>query len=90
MLPLQFINPVFSLYLSFSFLFSFFFWGGGGAPQHVEFLGQGSDPSHRCDLSCSCSNVASLTHRVGEGIKPVSQRSQDAVDPIVPQQELLS
>ena len=24
------------------------------APWHVEFLGQGSDPSHSCDLSHSC------------------------------------
>ena len=35
----------------FSFFFSF--W-------HMEFLGQGSDPSRGCDLRCSCSNARSF------------------------------
>ena len=47
------------------------------------------DPSHICDLSHSCGNAGSLTHCAGPGIKPASQRSQDATDPVVPQQELL-
>ena len=56
--------------------------------RHMEFLGQGSDPSHSQDLSCSCSNDRSLTHCARLGIEPASQRSQDAADPVVPQQEL--
>ena len=35
-------------YLSFSFL---------AAPRHMEFPGQGSDPSRCCDLSCRCGNA---------------------------------
>ena len=45
-------------HLSILFFFFFFF----GCPWHTEFLGQGSDPSHSCDLSCSCSSAGSLTH----------------------------
>ena len=26
-------------------------------PQHMQFLGQGSDPSCSCDLCCSCGNA---------------------------------
>ena len=55
----------------------------------MEFLGQGPDPSHSCDLSHSCSNARSLTHCARLGIEPANQCSQDAADPIVPQQELL-
>ena len=70
-------------YMSFFFFF-FFFW-----PWHMEFLGQGSDLSHSCDLCHSCSNAGSLTHCLGLGIKPVSQWSQDAADPVVPLWEIL-
>lgn len=45
--------------------------------QHVELLGQGSDPSHGYELSHSCSNTRL-------GIKPVFQCSQDVANPIVP------
>lgn len=41
----------------------------------MEFPGQGTDPSHGCDLSCSRSNARSLIHGAGSGIKPVSQRT---------------
>ena len=44
--------------------FFFFFLA---APQPMEFLGQGSDLSHSCNLSCSYSNTGSLTHRAGLG-----------------------
>ena len=50
----------------------------------MELLGQG------LDLSCSCSNAGSLTHCAELGIEPTSQSSQDAADPIAPQQELLN
>ena len=54
----------------------------------MEFQGQGSDPSHSCDLSHSCSDARSLTHCAGPEIKLVSQCSQDTANPIVPQWEL--
>ena len=55
----------------------------------MEFPGQGSDWSHRCDLSHGCGYARSLTHCAGPGIKPVSQHSQDTTNPVVPLQELL-
>ena len=60
------------------------------APRHMEFLGQGSDLRHRCHLNHGCGSSGSLTHRVGPGIKPMSQCSQVATDPVVPQWELHS
>ena len=74
--------------LCFFFLLSFF-WGGGhfmayGVPW---LLGQGSDPSGSCSLRCS--NIESLTHCVGLGIKPASQGSRVATNPTAPQQDLL-
>ena len=50
--------------------------------RHMEFLGQGSDPI------CSCDNAGFLIHRARLGIELVSQSSQEAGDPIGPQQEL--
>lgn len=50
----------------------------------MGFLGQGSD------LSPSCGSTRSLTLCARLGIEPPSQCSQDAEDPIVPQQELRS
>ena len=47
----------------------------------MEFLGQGSDPSHSCNL---CSNEGSLTHYAGLGVEPASHCSQEAMDPVVP------
>ena len=58
------------------------------APQHMEFLGQGSDRIHSCDPSHSCINTRSLTHCARSGIKPTSQCSKDAAYPTVPQWEL--
>ena len=72
-------------------LFSFiFFLGGGGhfmAYGVPWLLGQGSDPSGSCSLRCS--NIESLTHCVGLGIKPASQGSRVATNPTAPQQDLL-
>ena len=59
-------------------------------PWNMEFLGQGLDLTHSCDLSCSCFSAGSLTHCAGPGIEPESQSSREAADPIVPQRELLS
>ena len=42
-----------------------FFFSFLTAPWHVEFLGQGSDLSHRGALHCSCGNTGSLIHFVG-------------------------
>lgn len=67
----------------FLFLFSLL-----AAPWHMEFQGQGSDPSQGHDLSQNCSNIESLTHCAGPGIEPVSQRSQEAPDSILLWQEL--
>ena len=55
----------------------------------MELPGQGSDPSLSHDLSRICGNAGSLTHCVGPGIELASQHSQDAADPVVPQQEPL-
>lgn len=67
---------------------SFFCCSFLAAPRHVECLGQGSDPSQICDLSRSCSKASSLNHCAGLGIEPPSQWSQDAINSIMPQQEL--
>ena len=71
-------------------MWSFFFPPFLAALQHMEFLGQGSDPSHICDLRHSCGKAGSAAHCARPGTKPASQRFQDAADPIAPQQELLS
>ena len=55
-------------------LFKFFFFLAD--PQHMELPGQGSDPSHSCDLCCRRSNVRSLIHCAGPGIEPASQHSE--------------
>ena len=55
----------------------------------MGFLGQGSDPSHSCDLHCICSNNTFLTHCARLGIESASWCGRDAADPLAPQQELL-
>ena len=53
-------------WLTFYFLFLFFqlvtsiFFSFLAFLQHMEFLGQGSNPSHICDLHSCCSNTRSL------------------------------
>ena len=59
------------------------------APWRMEFPGQGSDLSHSCDLSCSCSNAKSLTDCTALGIEPRVPGSQDTTHPLASQQELL-
>ena len=60
----------------------FFFWS---TPQHMEFPGQGSDPS----CSCSCSHAGSLNHCAGWGIEPAPLHCRDTANHLVPQWELL-
>ena len=74
----------FADYITLYFWFFSFFLA---TPQHIVFLGQGSDRSHSCNLSCSCGNAGSLNNCAVPGIEPVSQCSQDVADPIVPQLE---
>ena len=61
-------------------LFFFFF----PTLRHIEFLGQGSDLSHSCDLSHSYGNTRSFTHCTRLGIEPESQGSREATDSIMP------
>jgi len=44
----------------FQSLVFFFFLPFLAAKQHMEFLGQGSDPSHSCYLSRSCGNAGAF------------------------------
>ena len=46
------------------------------------------EPSYSLDLSHSCSNARSPTHRARPEMKPLFQSSQDTADPIVPQWKL--
>ena len=55
----------------------------------MEVPGQGSDSRCSGDLCHSCNNTGSLTDCAGSGIKPASQHSRDAADPVVPQRALL-
>ena len=69
------------------FFFSFFFLFD--PPRHMEFLGQGSDLSHSCDLCHSGGgNARSLIHCAQPGIEPASHCCRDTTIPIAPQQEL--
>ena len=71
--------PPYKSFLFFCFFFFFSFW---------PLLGQASDPSCIHDLSCTCGTAGSLTHCDRLDVKPVTQHSQDAANPIVPEQEL--
>ena len=77
------------IYCLINLAFLFLFFSFLATPWHMDFPGQGSDPSHSFDLCCSCDKARSLTHCAESGIKPASQHSQDAADPIAPQWELL-
>ena len=59
---------VIQLYSKRIFVFPFL-----AAPPHMDFLGQGSDPSHSCNLSHSCCNARPLTHRACWALKLASQ-----------------
>ena len=51
----------------------------------MEFVGQGSDPT----CATAVAALDPLTHCAGLGIEPASWSCRDALNPIVPQQELL-
>ena len=51
-------------------------------PSAYKIPGQGSHLGCSLHLSCSCSNVRSLTYCSGLGIKPASQGSQDTSIPL--------
>ena len=74
-------------FLGFFFLFVCLFFLA--ALQHMEFMGQGSDLSHSCDLYCSYSNARSFSPLCRPGIEPVSWYCRDRVDPVGPQWKLL-
>lgn len=61
-LPPSVFLPSFLLCLSFPFL--------SAAPWHMEFSGQGSDPSHSCDLCWSRGNSRFLTHCADQRMNP--------------------
>ena len=66
-------------------LFNFFlFWLIRG----TQFRGQGSDLSRSCNLSHSCGNTRSLTVVPGR-LEAAFEHSQDATDPVAPQQGLV-
>ena len=71
------------------FFFFFFFFSFLAALWHMKVSGQGSDPSHNCNLCHSCNSTESLTHCAGAGIEPAFWCCRDTTDPIVPQWELL-
>ena len=70
-------------------LIFFFFFNFLTTPQHVDFLGQGSDQNCSGNLHCSCgnNNTESLTHCAVLGFESVSSCYRDNTDPDVPQQE---
>lgn len=63
----------------------FFFSSFLAAPRHMEFPGQGSDSSRRCDPCLRHSNAGSSTHCTWPGIEPRSWRCRATADPGVPQ-----
>ena len=73
------------------FFWFLFFWSFLTTLQNMELPGQGSDRSHSLNLSHSCGNTRSLTPlcwTADQTCIPVAPNSQDAADPVVPQQEL--
>ena len=78
-----------SIFISLFYYFFLFFnsFSFFGCPIACGVPGQGSDPSHSWDLSCSCSITGSLTHCAEPRIEPAFEHSQDTTDPIAPQRE---
>lgn len=68
-----------------------FFFSFLAALRQMEFLGQGSDPSHSFDLHCSCGNTRTFNPLFweGSGTCVLALCFRDTSSPIVPQQELL-
>lgn len=83
---LNLILSFLDIFLFLIFIYLFIFWLPYGIR---EFLRQGLDLSHSCDLCCTCDNTGSLTHWAGPRIKLASQHSRDVANPVVLQRELL-
>lgn len=81
---IKMLTHLYAVFERLIYLFIYLFWA---ALWHMEFLDQGSDPTHSCDLSHSCGNTRSLTHCARLRFEPASQHSQDVSDPISPQWE---
>lgn len=64
-----------------SLCFDISFFSFLAAPQYVEFLGQGLDPSGSCDLCCSCGNSGSFNPLCHPGIEPAAWCWREAADP---------
>jgi len=76
-------RPIKPLYLLFFCCFCFVWFGFAclfvfGCTHGIwKFPGQGSNPSHSCDLhTTACSNAASLTQCAGLRIEPVASQRQ--------------
>ena len=61
------------------------------APQHIELLGQGSDPAAVATYALAAAMPSPLTHGAGQGSWPYSfcPGCRDTADPVSPQLELL-
>ena len=67
----------------------FFFFSFLATPWHMEFPGQGSDPSHSCNLYCCCNNARSFNPLCRAGDQTCVPALRDATDPVAPEQEIL-
>ena len=65
---------IFFVFFCFFFLDNSFLGGGGFIGSIQEFLGQGFNPSHSCDLHYICGNARSLIHCTELGIKLMLQQ----------------
>lgn len=67
-------------FLHFFSFFFFLYW----PPQGIQFLGQGSDQNHSCDLRCRCCNTrfCNPLHKMRLRIKPTSWCCRDTPDPL--------
>ena len=53
----------------------------------MEFPSQGSDPSHSCGEAAAATSGILKDIVPGRGIRPASQRSQEASDPVASQRD---
>ena len=83
----SFLFLMFCLFVCLFVCLFFFFFFGCPVAHGVPRPGIRSERSW--DLSHSCGNTGSLTYYARWVIEPVSQCSQDAPDPVVPQGELM-
>ena len=86
------VNFILSFFFPFFVSFFFFFFFFFATLQHMEFLGQESDPNHCCNpCYSSCGKqLDPLTHCVRPGIKPVSWSCRDTANLVASQWDLHS